>query len=71
MKQYYSMSFKEKLLHTRLEIASELLRDSSMPLREISQQLGFSNYSHFYKAFMERVGVSPSEYRKGDTKCVP
>lgn len=64
MKQYYSMSFKQKLLHTRIEIALDLLKDTDLPVKEIALNVGFSNYSHFYKAFLEREGVSPSDYRK-------
>ncbi len=64
MKQFYSMSFKQKLLHTRMEIALNLLRDTDLSAKEIAQSVGFSNYSHFYKAFMEREKVSPSEYKK-------
>jgi AraC-like DNA-binding protein len=35
-----------------------------MSIKEIAQQLNFPNQSFLGKFFKERVGMSPSDYRK-------
>lgn len=47
----------------RIERAKALLEASSMPLRDIAEQVGFSNASHFAAEFRRRIGCSPSEHR--------
>lgn len=42
-----------------------LLRTSNLSIKEISERLNFSNQSFMGKYFRERVGVSPSTFRKG------
>ena len=42
-----------------------LLRNSSMSIKEITQQMHFANQSFLGKYFKEHVGVSPREYRNG------
>jgi AraC-like DNA-binding protein len=41
-----------------------LLRNTTMSIKEIAQQLHFPNQSFLGKFFKERVGMSPSDYRK-------
>ena len=41
-----------------------LLRNSSMSIKEIAQELHFPNQSFLGKYFKEHVGMSPSKYRK-------
>ena len=42
-----------------------LLSSTSKSIKEIAQQLNFSNQSFLGKYFKEHTGMSPSEYRKG------
>jgi len=41
-----------------------LLRNTTFSIKEIAQRLAFPNQSFLGKYFKERVGMSPSEYRK-------
>lgn len=43
-----------------------LLRNTTMSIKEISQELNFPNQSFLGKFFKERIGVSPYKYRKGE-----
>lgn len=43
-----------------------MLRSSSRTIQEISSDLNFANQSFFGKYFKQHVGMSPSEYRKGE-----
>lgn len=64
MRNYYSMSFQEKLTFTRLEQAKELLRNSNLSIGEISENTGFSNSNYFCIVFTKHNNSSPSSYRK-------
>lgn len=51
----------------RIERAKDLLTGSSLPLAEISQQVGFSDPPSFFRSFRLRCGITPSAYRRGVT----
>lgn len=44
-----------------------LLRNTQKSIKEITQEMGFSNQSFLGKYFKEHTGLSPSEYRSGGT----
>ncbi len=70
----YSISrvFSERIgcsLHTyvnalRVELAQNLLRDPSITTSELIARCGFESERTFYRAFRERCGVTPRQYRK-------
>ena len=33
-------------------------------LEQVGEQVGFSDYSSFYRAFKQEYGISPRQYRK-------
>jgi AraC family transcriptional regulator len=47
----------------RLERAKAMLATEGISLKEISDEVGFANASHFAAEFRQRIGCSPSEYR--------
>lgn len=49
--------------HIFLE-AKSLLRQTSMPVKEICHWLGFSDAAYFIKAFKKREGMTPQSYRR-------
>jgi AraC-like DNA-binding protein len=57
-------SFSRLLDDSRLELALRMLRDSEMPVAEVSYLLGYSDPSHFSRAFRRMAGVSPRAYRR-------
>lgn len=52
------------LLHYRMSCAAQLLKESRLPIREISVQVGYENQLHFSRAFKGVYGTSPREYRQ-------
>lgn len=54
----------QRLAQLRIQQASEMLRESSLPITEIALNVGFSSFSHFSQLFKRIAGVSPSEYRR-------
>ena len=57
------VSFYHCVTQRRL-IAAKTLISQGMPLEAISHQVGFSDYSAFYKAFKKEYGISPRQYRE-------
>ena len=51
----------EYVIYKRIMLAEELLL-SGIPIIGISNQVGFVDYTNFYKAFKKIVGVSPKKY---------
>lgn len=47
----------------RLEKAKKLLVDSSLIIKEIAQNVGYNDQNYFSKAFKQKYGLSPSEFR--------
>ena len=49
----------------RMELARHALKDSSLPIKEVGFELGFSSPPHFTHWFTKRAGVSPRAWRTG------
>ncbi len=56
------MSFRRLLLRTRIKRALQLLEAGSCSLGEVSCQVGYSDVSHFSRAFKRVVGTTPQRY---------
>lgn len=48
----------------RLEMARQLLSDTSRPISDICYEVGFNDVPYFNRIFKRRVGVSPKKFRK-------
>jgi AraC family transcriptional regulator len=60
----YGRSPGEFLRECRLERAAALLRDRKRALLDVAALAGFSDQSHFSRAFRQRFGCTPSDYRR-------
>jgi transcriptional regulator GlxA family with amidase domain len=54
----------EYLNDVKLKRAMYLMRVTSNSVEEISLECGFNNYSHFYRLFIRKNGLSPSKWRE-------
>ena len=63
LKKYTGHTFKELLQQQKLQQASYLLSQTTLSANAVMEAIGYSNSSFFYRAFRERFGVSPKEYR--------
>jgi AraC-like DNA-binding protein len=52
------------LQQIRINKACELLRQTELPIGEISTRLGFESIFYFSRIFRAKTGLSPSDYRK-------
>ena len=55
----------------RIESAVQLLKNSSLRINEISEQVGYPDTSYFWRVFKKQTGSSPSAYRKRDGSFDP
>ncbi len=56
-------TFKELVIAQRMFLASFYLSNSSMPVYEIAQEIGYNNLGFFYKRFQDIYHMTPQEYR--------
>ena len=63
LNEQYGMSFREKLLSTRMDHAGWLLRSTDMKVSEISAAVGYSSEGSFFKTFKEYYKTTPQKYR--------
>jgi AraC family transcriptional regulator len=47
----------------RMERAKELLTETTLPLSEVGQQIGYADQSHFTALFRQHVATTPKAYR--------
>lgn len=47
----------------RINMASTILRDTKVPIYEVMERVGFTDYVHFSRTFKKYKGMSPKEYR--------
>jgi AraC family transcriptional regulator len=71
-KRHFLRSFRAKtgrtpyqyVLDLRLEKARRLMLKPHLSLIDIALECGFANHAHFTRAFRQRLGVQPSQFRK-------
>jgi AraC-like DNA-binding protein len=57
------VSFYRCVIQRRL-IAAKSLIEQGVQLEDVGRQVGFTDYSTFYRAFKKEFGISPRQYRK-------
>lgn len=69
---YFSKMFKKMtgvnfiayVTDQKMELAKELLANTSMPVINISYELSYTEANYFSKTFKKKTGFTPSEYRE-------
>ncbi len=56
-------TFSEILNGVRIEKAKELLKNSSLRIGDIAEDVGFVDLAHFSRVFKKVCGMSANEYR--------
>ncbi|MBZ9521073.1 response regulator [Bacillus safensis] len=62
------LTFKEYVTACRLDKIKKLLKDSTLSLKEITFQAGYTDPNYVSRVFKKMVGCSPKEYRKQAVK---
>ncbi len=56
-------SFRTRLAEGRMQKALELLREGSMPVRDVATSVGYRQAAQFAKTFRRHHGAPPSSFR--------
>nr|WP_139124917.1 helix-turn-helix domain-containing protein [Enterococcus rivorum] len=62
LEEAFNQGFKEILLDARLLLAKNLLITLDQTVKEVSQQVGFSDAAAFSRNFKQRYGQTPKQY---------
>lgn len=63
-KRTFGLSPHAYVLRRRIQLASQLLAQSEMPLSEIALHCGFGDQSHLSNRFREHSGMTPAAWRR-------
>ena len=63
-KQYYGINFTSYLHQKRIDRSLQMLRDTDLPIDQISRHVGYNDKKNFYYIFKKSIGVTPNVYRK-------
>lgn len=58
------MGFARFCLNHRLKEAAQRLSGTDMSIKEIADEWGFSDLSHFYRSFNQSFRITPAQYRE-------
>ena len=66
-KKLYGITPYTYVLNKKIDFAKKLFVDTNLSVKEIAKKLCFSDEYYFSNIFKEKVGISPSQYRKSHT----
>lgn len=64
LKKHTGYSYRELVVHQKINTAKQLLKTTSLSIVEISNKIGYQNVSFFYEKFQAQVGCLPGDYRR-------
>ena len=63
LNKHTGQNFSEALNKARIVRAKELLKDPSLRIYDIAEEVGFQDLAHFSRVFKKLEGISANEYR--------
>lgn len=63
-KEHARVNFLDYVTSLRMDVAKQLLRETNLPLKDISLQVGYYNLSSFIRRFKQIHDMTPGDYRK-------
>jgi len=63
IKESFNMSYKQRMLEKRIETAKSLLKNTNLPVKAISERVGYETESNFCAIFKQKCGCTPTKYR--------
>ena len=63
-KEYTGFAPAQYIQEVRINMAKELLTNTSKSIKEIAFDLGYENKDYFFTAFKKVCGMTPTEYKK-------
>ena len=63
LNKHIGKSFSDILNQIRINVAKDLLKNPSMRIGNIAEEVGFIDMAHFSRVFKKTEGISANEYR--------
>ena len=63
-KEREGKSFTEYEIEFKMRKAAAMLEDTNLRVKEIGQRVGYSDTQYFSETFRDKMGMTPTEYRK-------
>lgn len=63
-KENTGKTFSQYVNQVRIEYSKKLLEDTNMSILDVALAVGYNNSNYFHKAFKERLGITPYNYRQ-------
>ena len=70
-KREYGYNIYEYMLVIRMKNASEMIMNTNMKINDIAKMIGYTDYNYFSKAFKNKYGISPIQYRRSNQMRIP
>ena len=58
-------SLMSYVVRVKMEKAKQLMRETALNITQISEMVGYDNYSYFATSFKKYEGISAKQYREG------
>lgn len=68
IKKELGLPFQDYLIQERMKKAKLLLLTTDLKVYEVAEQVGFEDMNYFSQRFKQIVGVTPRQFKKGDTQ---
>lgn len=62
--QYTGKTVKAFITELRIGEATKIINTGDLSLQEIAEKVGYTDFSTFYRNFIQITGVSPAKYKK-------
>lgn len=63
-KKQLNISPNQYINEKKIAKAKDLINNTEMPIKEIADNLGFTNTTYFYKLFKKTTGITPVQFKK-------
>ena len=63
-KEYTGFAPAQYIQEVRMNMAKEMLANTSKSIKEIAFELGYDNKDYFFTVFRKITGITPVSYRK-------
>ena len=64
IQSYFGITFREKLIMTRIETAKDMLLSSKLSIDDIAFKVGYSSRTSFSASFKNYEGTTPADYKR-------
>ena len=69
-KKKYGVSFKDYLTDYRIKEAAKMLVNTDKKIISIAEDVGYKDSDYFVQKFIERMGCTPSKYRRDKSEHI-